>query len=85
MEEVGILEARNNFSALVERAEKGENVIITRHGKPVVKMVAVELEDEEERRERAREAVEAIWEMRKEVKPLGDVTIKDLINEGRKY
>jgi len=85
MEEVGILEARNNFSALVERAEKGENVIITRHGKPVVKMVAVELEDEEERRKRAREAVEAIWEMRKEVKPLGDVTIKDLINEGRKY
>jgi len=85
MEEVGIVEARNNFSALVERAEKGENVIITRHGKPVVKMVAVELEDEEERRKRARGAVEAIWEMRKEVKPLGDVTIKDLINEGRKY
>ncbi|WP_306118479.1 MULTISPECIES: type II toxin-antitoxin system prevent-host-death family antitoxin [unclassified Roseitalea] len=85
MEEVGILEARNNFSALVERAEKGENVIITRHGKPVVKMVAVELENEEERRRRAREAVEAIWEMRKEVKPLGDITIKDLINEGRKY
>ncbi|MEQ8401786.1 MAG: type II toxin-antitoxin system prevent-host-death family antitoxin [Roseitalea porphyridii] len=85
MEQVGILEARNKFSALVERAEKGENVIITRHGKPVVKMVAVELEDEEERRRRAREAVEAIWEMRKEVKPLGDITIKDLINEGRKY
>jgi len=85
MDEFGILDARNKFSALVERAEKGENVIITRHGKPVVKMVAVELEDEEERRRRAREAVEAIWEMRKEVKPLGDITIKDLIDEGRKY
>lgn len=85
MDEVGILDARNNFSSLVERAEKGEEVIITRHGRPVAKLVAAEPENEEERRKRAREAVEAIWEMRKQVKPLGDITIKDLINEGRRY
>lgn len=85
MDEIGILDARNNLSALVERVEKGDEVIITRHGKPVVKMVAVEPEDEEERRRRAREAIKAIREMRKEVKPLGDITIKDLINEGRRY
>ena len=48
-------------------------------------MVAVEPEDEEERRRRAREAIKAIREMRKEVKPLGDITIKELIEEGRKY
>lgn len=85
MDEIGILDARNNLSALVERVEKGEEVIITRHGKPVVKMVAVEPADEEERRRRAREAIKAIREMRKEVKPLGDITIKELIEEGRRY
>ena len=85
MDEFGILDARNNFSALVERAEKGEDVIITRHGRRVAKLVAVEPENEEARRQRAREAVNAIWEMRKQVKPLGDITIKELINEGRRY
>ena len=85
MDEIGILEARNNFSALVERAENGEDVVITRHGKPVAKLVAAEPEDDETRRKRAREAIEAIWEMRKQVKPLGDITIKELIEEGRKY
>ena len=85
MDEIGILDARNNLSALVERVENGEDVVITHHGKPVVKMVAVEPEDEEERRRRAREAIKAIREMRKEVKPLGDITIKELIEEGRKY
>ena len=39
MREVGILEAKTHLSALVEEVErKGEEIIITRHGKPVAEL-----------------------------------------------
>ena len=39
--EVSIYEARNNLSDLVKRAERGEEVILSRHGRPVVKLTAL--------------------------------------------
>ena len=39
MESIGIYEAKSKLSALVERAEAGHEVIITRHGRPVAKLV----------------------------------------------
>ena len=41
MQRTGIFEAKNNFSALIELVEKGEEVRITRHGKEVVRMLPV--------------------------------------------
>jgi len=41
MQRTGIYEAKNNFSALIEMVEKGEEVRITRHGKEVVRMLPV--------------------------------------------
>lgn len=39
MREVGILEAKTHLSALVEEVErKGEEIVITRHGKPVAEL-----------------------------------------------
>ena len=35
MIEVGTYEAKTNFSALLDRVERGEDVVITRHGRPV--------------------------------------------------
>jgi prevent-host-death family protein len=35
----GVVEARNNFSALLDRVEQGEAVIITRRGVPVARLV----------------------------------------------
>ena len=37
-----IVEAKNNLSALVDRALAGEDVTITRHGRPVVRLVPAE-------------------------------------------
>jgi antitoxin (DNA-binding transcriptional repressor) of toxin-antitoxin stability system len=37
--EKSVGEASRNVSKLIEAAERGENVIITRRGKPVVKIV----------------------------------------------
>ena len=41
MQSLGISEAKNNFSALIDLVEKGEEVRITRHGKEVVRMLPV--------------------------------------------
>jgi prevent-host-death family protein len=37
--EKSLAEASRDLSELIEAAERGENVIITRRGKPVVKIV----------------------------------------------
>lgn len=41
MTTVSVVEAKQQFSALLARAEAGEEVVIARHGKPVVALVAV--------------------------------------------
>ena len=37
--EIGSFEAKNKLSALLERAERGEEIVITRRGQPVAKLV----------------------------------------------
>ena len=39
MKQVGIFEAKTNLSSLVDEVEKGAEVVITRHGKPVARLV----------------------------------------------
>jgi prevent-host-death family protein len=39
MAKVGAFEAKNMLSALLDRVERGEEIIITRHGKPVARLV----------------------------------------------
>ncbi len=40
MREVGVREARAEIAGLLEAAEAGEDVIITRRGKPMARLVA---------------------------------------------
>jgi prevent-host-death family protein len=42
MAEFGVHEAKTHFSKLLERALAGEDVIITRSGEPLVKLVPVQ-------------------------------------------
>jgi prevent-host-death family protein len=59
MTEIGAFEAKNKLSELLDRAERGEEVIITRRGRPVAKLGPIE-----ERRDvkMAREAAKRIRE-----------------------
>jgi prevent-host-death family protein len=41
MAQVGMHEAKTKLSQLVERAEHGEDIVIARNGKPVVRLVPV--------------------------------------------
>ncbi len=40
MLEVGAFEAKNTFGSLLDRVARGEEIVITRHGKPVARLVA---------------------------------------------
>jgi prevent-host-death family protein len=42
LETVNIHEAKTHFSRLVERAERGEEIIIARSGRPVARLVPLE-------------------------------------------
>jgi prevent-host-death family protein len=75
--EVGVYEAKTRLTALLERVEHGEQFTITKHGRPIARLVPVERKSAERRRE----AIERIKELRKG-QTLG-MPLKDAINEGR--
>ena len=79
MREIGAFEAKNRLGALLDLVEQGEEVTITRHGKPVARLVAPAQAVD---RRAAAAAATRIRAMRQGV-TLGDVTIKELIEEGR--
>ncbi|MGH8241722.1 MAG: type II toxin-antitoxin system Phd/YefM family antitoxin [Steroidobacteraceae bacterium] len=80
MKKIGAFEAKNRLSELLDAAENGEEVVITKHGRPVAKLTPVDEID----RAKVREAIEWFKDFRKK-HPLRGLKIKDLINEGRKY
>lgn len=75
--EIGAYEAKTHLPALLERVARGETITITKHGRPVARLVPVGNTDVERRRE----AIARIKELRKGL-TLG-APIKQLIEEGR--
>jgi prevent-host-death family protein len=60
MKQVGVSDAKTHFPRQLEEVEKGETITITRHGKPVAKLVPIEAQ-----RRPVAETIEAIREARK--------------------
>lgn len=76
---VEVDEAKAHLSRLLEEVAKGRTITITRHGVPVAKLVPVT-----EPRMSVAEAIEKLREVRKG-SSLGGLTIRELIDEGRRY
>jgi prevent-host-death family protein len=76
---IGAVEAKSRFSDLIDRVGRGAEVIITKHGKPVARMVPIEPHS-------VREKVRAVAELRsiRDRYVLKGVTARALISEGRK-
>jgi prevent-host-death family protein len=81
MQQIGAFEAKNRLGSLLDAVERGEEIVITRRGKPVARLVPAESGFD---RERARQAAENIIARSKGVK-LGGLKIKDMINERRRW
>lgn len=80
MVEIGAFEAKNRLAALLDAVERGEEITITRRGKPVAKLVRHELAADHSK---AKAAAERIRAMRKGVTLGSETTLKELIEEGR--
>jgi prevent-host-death family protein len=76
---VGAFDAKTNLSALLDKVEAGEEVVITRHGKPVARLVSAQDID----RVRASEAVEKLRALRKG-STLGGLSWKEVREVGRR-
>lgn len=68
------------LSSLLEQVTKGEQVTITQHGIPIARIVPVSETD----RAAVGEVIEQIKEFQKAHR-LNGLSIRDMINEGRKY
>jgi prevent-host-death family protein len=80
MRSVGAYEAKTHLSELLDAVGKGEHISITRKGVPVAELVPVA----PAAGVRARQAVEAIREIRKGLSLRG-VSVRELIDEGRRF
>ena len=80
MASIGLFEAKTHLSELIVRAERGEEVIITRHNKPVAKLVPIGREAARgaERRHAALDALQAF-----EPIAVPGVSLAELIDAGR--
>jgi len=79
MRKVGLFEAKQKLSELVDRASRGERIGITKRGKLAAMVVPAEQETVD-----LKELFAGMDRIRKNAKPLRGVTVKDLITEGRK-
>jgi prevent-host-death family protein len=84
METVGSYEAKTHLPRLLARVERGETIIITRHGRAVARLVPATLTAPRPEIVDVIEAMRAFQEQ--EAPTLGDdLSIRDLINEGRRF
>jgi prevent-host-death family protein len=70
---------------LLDRVQRGESIIITRDGKPVARLVPLDLDTRP--RASVQEVVEGFRALRATVRPArpGEPTIREMIDEGRRF
>ena len=81
MTSIGFYEARTHFSQLLDQVARGKKVLITRHGKPAAVLMPPPAEDTGD----VRQVIAAMKALRRG-NVLGEgLSIRDLIEEGRRY
>ncbi len=83
MESIGSFEAKIHLPQLLERVAKGEEFTITEHGKPVARLIppAIAAEPKPD----VRQVIEELKAFRKG-NTLGEgLSVRDLIEEGRRF
>lgn len=78
---IGAFEAKTHLSSILDKIEKGSQVIITKHGKPVAKLVPISNAD----RIQLSESIEHLKKFSEKNKlSLGNLDWKSLRDEGRR-
>ena len=79
MSSVGVFEAKAKLSELIDQARAGKDVVITRHGRPVARIVAEKAPGQKD----VKAAIAEIRRFRKTLRT-GRVDLRALIAEGRR-
>ena len=79
MKQVGTYEAKTHLADLLAEVQGGEIVIITRRGVPIAKLMPVETPQD-----KVEAAKEGLIALRNQT-PSGDLTIREMIEEGRRF
>jgi prevent-host-death family protein len=79
MDSVGAYEAKTHLPKLLERVAEGERITITKHGVPVAVLEPYDREKNVD----VREVIQSLRDFR-EGKRLEGLTIRDMIEEGRR-
>ncbi len=77
---IGAFEAKTHLSALLDRAAAGEEIVITKHGRPVARLIGAGRIDSD----RAAAAFDKLRELRDDGASLNGRSWKGLRDEGRK-
>jgi prevent-host-death family protein len=79
-------EAKTRFGELLERVMRGEEIVITRHDKPVARLIPEGGSNLDKVKAAVSDlrAVRSLMAQRKGFKPLTDAEVKDAIEEGRR-
>lgn len=79
MKTVGVYDAKTHLASLLEEVERGETITITRHGRPIAELVPLRGPQRT-----GEDYVRVFRELRRGVR-LDGLSIRDLIEEGRRY
>ena len=79
MRHVGVFAGKTHFSALIEDARNGETIVITKNGEAVAQIGPVLTEA------RSTVAADAMKRILSSKATLGKVSIRQLIDEGRRH
>lgn len=80
MKTVGAFEAKTHLAELLQKASEGETILITRRGVPIAKLVTAGHTEKPD----LKESVRTLRNIRKGSRLKG-TTLRELINEGRRY
>ncbi|MDN5864750.1 MAG: type II toxin-antitoxin system prevent-host-death family antitoxin [Gammaproteobacteria bacterium] len=82
--QVGAFEAKTHLSALLDRVERGERIVITRRGKPVAEIGPLSTVDIDSRRKALARVDAHRKRLRAEGVKVSPEDIRAAINEGRR-
>ena len=88
MQTIAIHQAKNNFSALIHAVEEGDEVVLTRHGKRVARII-LDKEDDPSADDlqllKNAEATALLTRIRSKVKPGSPMDWRTARDAGRRY
>ena len=80
MQSVGVFDAKNRLTALLDEVEAGREIVITRRGRPVARLVPAGTGFD---RVKARRVVAGL-RLASKGQTLGGLSIRDLVDDGRR-